>query len=169
MKARLIYFFTSLVTTTVIAQQNPLLHTETYMLDNGFTVMLNQDSTASRVYGAVMVNAGAKHELPEATGMAHYLEHLLFKGTKTMGTLNYEAEKPHLDSINQLYAQLAVIDDPVKQAKLQTQINEQAMAASKYGLPTEFDKLLRSIGGTGINRPDKTRQYIRRVFPGCPQ
>ena len=113
--------------------------------------MLNPDSTASRVYGAVMVNAGAKHELPEATGMAHYLEHLLFKGTKTMGTLDYKAEKPHLDSINQLYAQLAATEDVAKQAQLQSQINKQALAASKYGLPTEFHRLLGSIGGTGIN------------------
>jgi zinc protease len=133
------------------AQPNPLLRTETYQLDNGLTVMLNPDSTASRVYGAVMVNAGAKHELPEATGMAHYLEHLLFKGTRTMGTLDYAAEKPHLDSINRLYERLAVTEDPARQAQLQAQINEQAKAASQYGLPNEFDRLLRGIGGTGIN------------------
>lgn len=132
-------------------QENPLLRVQSYQLDNGLTVLLNPDSTASRVFGAVMVNAGAKHESPDATGMAHYLEHLLFKGTETMGTLDYEQEKPHLDSINRLYEQLASTEAPSKQAILQRHINEQALAASEYGLPNEFDRLLRSIGSTGIN------------------
>jgi len=133
------------------AQTNPALQVESYQLENGLTILLNPDPTASKVFGAVMVNAGAKHESPEATGMAHYLEHLLFKGTETMGSMNYEAEKPHLDSINRLYEQLAATESTEQQAVLQQRINEQAKAASQYGLPNEFDRLLRSIGGTGIN------------------
>lgn len=133
------------------AQTNHALEVESYQLENGLTVLLNPDPTASRVFGAVMVKAGAKHESPEATGMAHYLEHLLFKGTQTLGTMDYEAERPHLDSINRLYEQLAQTEDPTLQTQLQQQINEQAKAASEYGLPNEFDRLLRSIGGTGIN------------------
>jgi zinc protease len=151
MKSCLLLFALSLGILILPAQPNPLLRTETYQLANGLTVMLNPDSTASRVYGAVMVNAGAKHELPEATGMAHYLEHLLFKGTQTMGTLDYEAEKPHLDSINRLYEQLALTEDPARQSQLQMQINEQAQAAAQYGSPTELWSLLQGIGSTGIN------------------
>lgn len=135
----------------LMAQTNPILSVTSYKLDNGFTVFLNEDSTANKIFGAVMVNAGAKNEYPDATGMAHYLEHLLFKGTESMGTLDYEKEKIHLDSINILYDQLAQTSDESKQAQLQKTINQQAIKASAYGLPNEFDRLLKSIGGTGIN------------------
>lgn len=135
----------------LIGQTNENLAVSSYTLDNGFTVFLNSDSTASRVYGAVMVKAGAKQEDPTATGMAHYLEHLLFKGTDELGTWDYEAEKPHLEAITSLYEQLAEATSPEQKAVIQRQINEEAVAASKYALPNEFDRLLRSIGGTGIN------------------
>ncbi len=135
----------------VYGQQNQTLKVESYQLDNGFTIFLNPDPTASRVYGAVMVNAGAKHEDPEATGMAHYLEHLLFKGTTELGTSDYQKEKPHLDSINILYEALAKVETDEARQSIQNQINQQALKASKYGLPNEFDKLLKSIGSTGIN------------------
>lgn len=134
-----------------VAQVNPTLKVESYQLENGFTVMLNPDPTAKRVFGAVMVNAGAKHEDPQATGMAHYLEHLLFKGTKTYGTTDYQAEKPYLDSINTLYEVLAATTDERAQSDIQARINQQAVEASKYGLPNEFDKMLKSIGSTGVN------------------
>lgn len=91
--------FFMLIISKGIAQNNNLLQVETYKLENGLTVYLNPDSTATKVFGAVAVNAGSKNENPNATGMAHYLEHLLFKGTTTMGTLDYEKEKPHLDKI----------------------------------------------------------------------
>ena len=77
-------------------QQNATLKVESYQLDNGFTVFLNPDPTATRVFGMVTVSAGAKNENPDATGMAHYLEHLLFKGTTELGTYDYQKEKPHL-------------------------------------------------------------------------
>ncbi|MCI4669824.1 MAG: insulinase family protein [Bacteroidia bacterium] len=151
MKTRLIFFCIVFFAQLVWAQENPLLKVQSYQLDNGLTIFLNEDSTATRVFGAVMVNAGAKHEFPEATGMAHYLEHLLFKGTQTMGTKDFEKERVHLDSINVLYDQLANTDDPEEQITIQKTINQQAIKASNYGLPNEFDKLLKSIGGTGIN------------------
>lgn len=134
-----------------VAQNNPVLKVESYQLDNGLTVLLNQDPTATRVFGAVMVNAGAKHEDPNATGMAHYLEHLLFKGTETYGTTDYQAEKPYLDSINALYEKLAQATTKAAQKDIQSLINEQAVKASKYALPNEFDKMLKSIGSTGVN------------------
>jgi predicted Zn-dependent peptidase len=135
----------------LFAQVNPILEVESYQLDNGLTVMLNPDKTAKRVFGAVMVNAGAKHEDPRATGMAHYLEHLLFKGTQTYGTTDYQAEQPYLDSINTLYEMLAATTDERAQSGIQARINQQAVEASKYGLPNEFDKMLKSIGSTGVN------------------
>lgn len=151
MKNTLLSLMLIIAALKLYGQQNQTLKVESYKLDNGFTIFLNPDQTATRVYGAVMVNAGAKHEDPDATGMAHYLEHLLFKGTTDLGTYNYEKEKPHLDSINILYEVLAKATSDESRLRIQKQINQQALKASKYGLPNEFDKLLRSIGSTGIN------------------
>lgn len=135
----------------IYGQRSATLKVASYQLPNGLTVFLNNDPTATKVYGAVMVNAGAKHEDPSATGMAHYLEHLLFKGTDEMGTSDFAKEKPHLDSINVLYEALAKATSDDAKARLQKQINEQSLQASRYGLPNEFDRLLKSIGSTGIN------------------
>jgi predicted Zn-dependent peptidase len=135
---------------TLVAQ-NSTLDVEQYSLANGLTVYLNHDPTASQVYGAVVVKAGSKNDPEDATGMAHYLEHLLFKGTTELGTTNYEEEKPYLDSINICYDLLSKTADEAERKRLQNLINEQSILASKYGLPTEFDKLIKNIGGTGLN------------------
>ena len=135
----------------LMAQSADVLKVTTRQLDNGLTIFLNEDPTAAKMFGAVMVKAGAVNESEDATGMAHYLEHLLFKGTDKLGTSNYEKEKPLLDAISALYEQLAVELDQDKQLTIQKQINELAVKSAKYGLPNEFDKLLKSIGGTNIN------------------
>lgn len=146
--------------------QNQALKVQSYKLDNGFTVFLNEDPSASKVFGAVMVNAGSKNEFPEATGMAHYLEHLLFKGTNVMGTTDFEKEKPYLDSIVDLYDQLAVAPSAEQKITIQKSINALAIKASEFGLPNEFDKLLRSIGSTGINAFTSTDMtFYHNSFP----
>ena len=96
-----------LLTLLWLSAQTQFLNVEQYQLDNGFTVMLNQDSNATKVFGGVAVNTGSKNDPAESTGLAHYLEHLLFKGTNELGTLNYEEEKPHIDSIFYYYDELA--------------------------------------------------------------
>ena len=83
------------------------LDVEIYKLDNGLTVMLNEDHNETSVFGAIVVDGGGKRDPKDATGIAHYLEHLLFKGTSKMGTVDYETEKIYLDSIEVLYDQLA--------------------------------------------------------------
>ncbi len=98
-----------------------------------------------------MVNAGSVNESPNATGMAHYLEHMLFKGTDQMGTFNYKAEKPFLDSISILYEKMALETNKDTIAKMQQKINNLAIKSSKYSLPNEFGKLLKSIGSTHVN------------------
>jgi len=135
----------------LFAQTQELLKVTTHKLDNGFTIFLNEDPTATKMFGAVMVKAGAVNESEDATGMAHYLEHLLFKGTTKLGTSNYQKEKPLLDSIQELYDQLAQELGKEQQLKIQQQINHFAVKSAKYGLPNEFDKLLKSIGGTNVN------------------
>lgn len=122
-----------------------------YQLDNGLTVMLNPDPKQSKIAASVAVNTGSKNDPSDATGISHYLEHLLFKGTTTLGTIDYEKEKFHLDSVYYYYDQLGKTEDEEKREKIQATINTHSLAASKYAMPNEFDKLLKSIGSTGIN------------------
>ena len=131
--------------------QSAGLAVEQYRLPNGFTVILNPDPSATQVFGGILVKAGSKNDPPDATGIAHYLEHLLFKGTSEMGTLDYQQEKPLLDSINLLYDELSKLPSPVARQQHQLAINRLAVRASSYGLPNEFDKLLKSIGSTEVN------------------
>ena len=73
-----------------------------YTLDNGLTVYLWEDKTQADVTGYVAVRAGALDEPVEYTGLAHYLEHMLFKGTQTIGSLDWEKEKPLYEEIIKL-------------------------------------------------------------------
>lgn len=149
------------------ADAQDYLQLKSYTLDNGFKVYLLPDPYATTTFGAVAVHAGSKNDPADATGLAHYLEHLLFKGTTTMGTIDYEKEKPFLDSITFLYQELKKTSDETQRKAIKIKINQQAMEAGKYGLPTEFHTLLSSIGGTAINAftaPDMT--VYHNSFPG---
>ena len=69
------------------------LKTKTIHLDNGLKVVMCEEHSQPEIYGAVYVHAGSKNDPVEATGMAHYFEHIMFKGTDKIGTTNWEAEK----------------------------------------------------------------------------
>ena len=118
-------------------------------LSNGMQVWLNEDHARPVVYGAVVVRAGAK-DTP-GTGIAHYLEHMLFKGTTELGTTDYEAEKVWLDSIEVCYDRLAATTDAVERKAIQQEINRLNIKAAEYAIPNEFDRLTAEIGGTGLN------------------
>lgn len=126
------------------------LNVEVFQLKNGLTVFLNEDPGASNVFGAVWVKAGGKHDPADATGMAHYLEHMLFKGTETLGTIDFEKERPYLDSIRLYYDRLALAPDDQK-LSIQKKINQFELAASEYAVPNEFDRLIKSVGSTNVN------------------
>ncbi|MBS1646544.1 MAG: insulinase family protein [Bacteroidetes bacterium] len=131
--------------------QNIKLNIKEYKLDNGFTVILNEDKTQPKVFGGVSVRAGSKNDPADATGLAHYMEHLLFKGTETLGTKDYAKEKPFLDSIYYYYDKMAGTTDEKERAAIRQRINANSIEAGKYGMPNEFDKMLRSIGSEGVN------------------
>ncbi len=124
---------------------------EVYTLPNGLTVYLNPDPNASTVFGLVVVKAGSKNDPADATGLAHYQEHMLFKGTQDLGTTNWEKEKIHIENIFRLYDKLAETTDEAEKKSIQMQINAESVEANKYVIPNELDKLLKSIGGTGLN------------------
>ena len=122
-----------------------------YKLDNGLTVMLWEDHDQPDVTGYVVVRAGAVDEPAEYTGLAHYLEHMLFKGTQRIGALDWEKEKPIYDSIIALYDQYSDATDPKVRAELSKQINEASMRQAKISSLEDFFVLLDLIGAEGVN------------------
>ena len=125
------------------------LKVKEYRLENGLTVWLNEDHSQPKVFGAVVVKAGAK-DCPD-TGIAHYFEHMMFKGTDRIGTLDYESEKVLLDSIAMKYDELAMREDTAARARLQKEINELSIRSSEYVIPNEFNRLINRFGGSGLN------------------
>lgn len=125
------------------------LQVKEYTLSNGLTVWLNEDHSQPKVFGAVVVKAGAK-DCPD-TGIAHYFEHMMFKGTDKIGTTDYVSEKAVLDLIVDKYDALAETEDPEARAHLQKIINDLSVRASEFVIPNEFDRLISRFGGTKLN------------------
>jgi predicted Zn-dependent peptidase len=143
----LIYIIYMTVTQQLIAQD-----VKTFVLNNGFTVILVEDHSDPTIHGAIVTKAGSKNDPEGTTGMAHYFEHIMFKGTDKIGTMDYEKEKPYLEQIATLYDELAAVgNDESKRNTLLKKINELSIAANEYSIPGEVDRLLKKYGGTKIN------------------
>lgn len=134
---------------TVNAQEN--LKVETFYLDNGLKVVLCEDHSAPTIHGMVYVHAGSKNDPLDATGMAHYFEHIMFKGTDKIGTIDWEKEKVFLDSIDIMYDKLHETDVPEERVAIQQKINELSIASTDYAIPNEVDLILTKMGGEGLN------------------
>lgn len=143
----LLMLASSLFVVSVAQAQTP----QRYSLSNGMQVVLDPFAAADQVFGGIVVNVGGKHESPDATGLAHYQEHMLFKGTEELGTSDWNAEKNHIEKIFALYDELGRATDKKKIDSLQQAINAESVAASKYVIVNEFDKLIKQAGGTGMN------------------
>ena len=128
---------------------NAQLQVKEFKLSNGMTVWLNEDHSQPKVFGAVVVKAGAK-DCPN-TGIAHYFEHIMFKGTDKMGTIDYQAEKPWLDSISVQYDLLSQTKDEAERTKIQMHINKLSLKAADYMIPNEFNRLISKYGGSNLN------------------
>ena len=144
---------------------NPLdpLDAHIYELDNGLRVYLTENHEEPRFYAEIAVRAGSKHDPADATGLAHYLEHLLFKGNQNLGTIDYEAEKPYLDRIVELYEEHFATTDPERRAELYAEINSVAQQAAEYAIPNEIDKLYNSMGASGLNAHTWHEETVYKV------
>ena len=142
------------------------LKTKTYHLDNGLKVVLCENHDQPEIYGAVYVHAGSKNDPLDATGMAHYFEHIMFKGTDRIGTIDWEKEKVYLDSISLMYDKLHETTDPAARNAIQHKINELSLASTDYAIPNEVDVILTQMGGRSLNAGtswDMTMYY--NIFP----
>lgn len=127
------------------------LHTKIYTLPNGLKVFMSQNPRQPRIQANIAVRVGGKNDPAETTGLAHYFEHLMFKGTPNFGTINYGLEKPLLDQIEALFEVYRHTTDSVARAQIYHQIDSISYEASKLAIPNEYDKMMSAIGATGTN------------------
>ena len=130
---------------------NDPLNARIYTLPNGMKVYLSVNKDRPRIQTYIAVKVGGKNDPAETTGLAHYFEHLMFKGTSLFGTSDYEAEKPYLDQIEQLFETYRMTKDSIQRKSIYAQIDSVSQLASKIAIPNEYDKLMSSIGSTGTN------------------
>ncbi len=127
------------------------LKTRIYTLENGLKVYLSDYKDAPRIHTFIAVKAGGKNDPSTNTGLAHYLEHMMFKGTSDYGTLNWEKEKPMLDSIRNMFDHYKTLTDDEERKSYYQLIDSYSNEAAKYAIPNEYDKMVSSIGATGTN------------------
>ena len=127
------------------------LGTKIYTLDNGLKVYMSVNRETPRIQTYIAVNVGGKNDPSETTGLAHYFEHLMFKGTEQFGTSDYAAEKPMLDEIEKLFEVYRQTEDEAERAAIYHQIDSISYEASKLAIPNEYDKLMSIIGAKGTN------------------
>ncbi len=130
---------------------NDPLGARIYTLENGLKVYLSQNADKPRIQTFVAVRAGSSYDPKETTGLAHYLEHMMFKGTSKIGTSNWEEEKIKLEQISELYEKHKAESDPAKKKEIYAEIDRISQEAAQFAVPNEYDKLVSSIGAQGTN------------------
>ena len=140
--------------------ENDPSQTRIYTLDNGLKIYLAQLKDEPRIQTHIAVKTGSNNDPEDNTGLAHYLEHMVFKGTSKIGTQDWEKEKVLLQQISDLYEQHKAEKDPTKKAALYKKIDEVSQEASKYAVANEYDKLISSLGASGTNAHTSLEETI---------
>ena len=122
-----------------------------YTLKNGLTVILSPTNKDPRIQAYVAIKAGSKTDPATHTGLAHYLEHMLFKGTDKYGTQDWPKEKVELDKIADLYEQYNSTKDDAKRKMIYKSIDSISGVASKLSIANEYDKMMSAMGAQGTN------------------
>ena len=125
--------------------------TRIYTLQNGLKVYLSVNKEEPRIQTFIAVRTGSKNDPAETTGLAHYLEHLMFKGTSKFGVTDPKAEAPLLADIEQRYEKYRTLTDPEERRVAYHEIDSVSQLAAKYFIPNEYDKLMSAIGAEGTN------------------
>ena len=133
--------------------KNDPLKARVYTLDNGLKVYLTSYKDAPRVQTNIAVRAGSKNDPNDATGLAHYLEHMLFKGTDVYGSLDFEKEAPMLNKIEALYEEYRSYEmsDTENRDRIWAQIDSISGKAAKFAIANEYDKMVTGLGAKGTN------------------
>lgn len=140
-----------------------LMKVEHFTMPNGLQVFLTQNKQSPRFYSEIAVRAGSKNDPAEATGIAHYLEHMLFKGTEDLGTTDFSKEKPLLDEIVRLYDIRFKEKDEAKRLELEKKINELSVQTSKFAVPGDLDSLYDRLGGEALNAHTSFEETVYEI------
>ncbi|MDY5969269.1 MAG: insulinase family protein, partial [Bacteroidales bacterium] len=151
--------FVAVASTGVMAQKtynyrtfpNDPLNVREYTLDNGLKVFMSVYKDAPRVQTYIAVRAGSKNDPPETTGLAHYLEHIMFKGSSKLGTTDWAKEGPIIQKIEDLFEAYRLFDDSAMRAVIYHKIDSLSYEASKLAVANEYDKAMSHIGSQGTN------------------
>jgi predicted Zn-dependent peptidase len=122
-----------------------------YTLDNGLKVFMSVYKDAPRIQTYIAVKAGSKNDPATTTGLAHYLEHMMFKGTEKLGTKDWEKEKVYIQQIEDLFEAYRLFDDEATRTAIYKKIDSLSYEASKLAIANEYDKSMTAIGSTGTN------------------
>jgi predicted Zn-dependent peptidase len=131
-----------------------------YTLSNGLTVILSPNHKEPRVAVRIAVRAGSNTDPRNHTGLAHYLEHLLFKGTESYGSLDWAREKPYLEQIDELYEQYNSTKDTVLRKRIYHRIDSVSGLASHFAIANEYDKMMADIGSQGTNAHTSVEETV---------
>ncbi len=144
---------------------NDPLKVRIYTLKNGLKVYLSQYDAEPRMQTQIAVKAGGKNDPAETTGLAHYLEHIMFKGSSDFGTMDWTREKVYLDSIENMFEKYRSLTDSVERMRYYRSIDQVSNDASKLAIANEYDKMISEIGARGTNAytTDDRTVYINDV------
>ncbi|MBL4862133.1 MAG: insulinase family protein [Crocinitomicaceae bacterium] len=150
--------FITLLSTAAIGQKysyttvdNDPIGVRIYTLENGLKVYLSVNKDSPRIQTFITVKTGSKNDPADVTGLAHYLEHMVFKGTSKYGTQDWEKEKVLLTEISDLYEQHKAEKDEAKKKEIYAEIDRVSNEAAKYAIANEYDKMISGLGATGTN------------------
>lgn len=136
------------------------LNTRIYTLENGLKVYMTVFKDKPRVQTYIAVDAGSKNDPPETTGLAHYFEHMMFKGTSNFGTSNFDKEAPLIEKVADLFEVYRKTEDEEKRKEIYSKIDSLSYEASKYAIPNEYDKLMSTLGAKGTNAFTSLEQTV---------
>ncbi|HAC41308.1 MAG TPA: peptidase M16, partial [Rikenellaceae bacterium] len=141
------------------------LQARVYTLENGLKVYMSVNRDEPRIQTYIAARVGGKDDPSDNTGLAHYLEHMMFKGTRVLGTQDYMAERPLLQKIDSLFEVYRTLTDPKEREALYAEIDAVSYEASKIAIPNEYDKLMSIIGSEGSNAftSDDVTCYVEEI------
>ncbi|WP_298543464.1 M16 family metallopeptidase [uncultured Aquimarina sp.] len=131
-----------------------------YTLDNGLKIYLGKNQEEPKIQTLIAIKAGYKYDPIDNTGLAHYLEHMLFKGTDKIGSLNFEKENILLNEIADLFEKHKVEKDTFKKKEIYKIIDKKSLEASKYAVANEYDKMIALLGAEENNAFTEKEQTV---------
>ncbi len=136
-----------------------------YTLENGLKVYLGKNQEEPKIQTLIAVRAGSKYDPADNTGLAHYLEHMVFKGTDEIGTQDYAKEEVFLKQISDLYEAHKAETDTVKKRDIYKKIDSVSLEASNISIANEYDKMVNSLGAEGTNAFTSNEQtvYVNKI------